>query len=299
MLLRAIERAGFVPGDEMSIALDVAASQFGRGGRYRLSRDGRELDRDGMMRVAAELVAALSDRLDRGSAGRGRCRLLAGFTAAVGGDVQVVGDDFLVTNAGRIAAAAADGACNAALIKPNQAGTLSEAEAAVTGAARSAGWGAIVSARSGESEDTTIVHLAIGWGVPPTEGGVVQHAPSAWPSGTRRCGSRRVSARRRVSRGGPPSTPGGNVRKRSSRQQEIGELGETGAHGRLRDIGGQRRDAAAGLAHVRHAHRVRKEGEHRLVVGRIAGEHEAVARARRRRSRSSREQSRAWSASLS
>jgi enolase len=93
----------------------------------------------------------------------------------VGGSVQVVGDDFLVTNAKRIDDAARDGACNAALIKPNQAGTLSEAEAALT-AARSAGWGAIVSARSGETEDTTIVHLAIGWGVPQLKVGSIARA---------------------------------------------------------------------------------------------------------------------------
>jgi len=165
MLLRAIERAGFVPGDEMSIAVDVAASQFGRGGHYRLSRDGRELDSDGMCELLLHWlrrfpIVSIEDPLAEDDAAS-----FAGFTAAVGSTVQVVGDDFLVTNAGRIDTAARDGACNAALIKPNQAGTLSEAEAALT-AARSAGWGAIVSARSGESEDTTIVHLAVGWGVP-------------------------------------------------------------------------------------------------------------------------------------
>jgi enolase len=86
------------------------------------------------------------------------------FTAAVGHKVQIVGDDFLVTNAERVKNAAAMGACNAVLVKPNQAGTINEAKAALD-AARAAGWGAIVSARSGETEDVTIVHLAIGWGV--------------------------------------------------------------------------------------------------------------------------------------
>jgi enolase len=78
--------------------------------------------------------------------------------------VQIVGDDFLVTDAARVRAAAAAGVCNAVLLKPNQAGTISEARAALE-AARAAGWGAIVSARSGETEDVTIVHLAVGWGV--------------------------------------------------------------------------------------------------------------------------------------
>ncbi|MCH7551561.1 MAG: hypothetical protein IIA35_07680 [Proteobacteria bacterium] len=85
------------------------------------------------------------------------------FTWAVGKRVQVIGDDFLVTSAERIRKAARDGACNAALIKPNQAGTLSETRAAMKAAAK-AGFGTIVSARSGESEDTAIVHLAVGWG---------------------------------------------------------------------------------------------------------------------------------------
>src|SRR6185437_7934637 len=84
------------------------------------------------------------------------------FTHAVGDRVQIVGDDFLVTSAERVRAAA--GACNAILIKPNQAGTVTEAREALD-AARQLGWDAIVSARSGETEDVTIVHLAIGWGV--------------------------------------------------------------------------------------------------------------------------------------
>jgi enolase len=85
------------------------------------------------------------------------------FTEAAGDRVQVVGDDYLVTNAERVVAAGGDHACNAVLIKPNQAGTLTEASAALL-AGRAAGFGTIVSARSGESEDTTIVHLAVGWG---------------------------------------------------------------------------------------------------------------------------------------
>jgi enolase len=83
-------------------------------------------------------------------------------TARIGDRVQVIGDDYLVTSAARVAAAAARGACNAVLIKPNQAGTVTEAKAALD-AARAAGWRTIVSARSGETEDVTIVHLAVGW----------------------------------------------------------------------------------------------------------------------------------------
>jgi enolase len=82
----------------------------------------------------------------------------------MGQRIQIVGDDYLVTSADRIGSAARSGACNAVLLKPNQAGTITETVAALT-AARTAGWSAIVSARSGESEDVTIVHLAVGWGV--------------------------------------------------------------------------------------------------------------------------------------
>ena len=84
------------------------------------------------------------------------------FTRAAGARVQIVGDDYLVTRADLVTAAAADGACNAALIKPNQAGTLTETRRALD-AARAAGMATIVSARSGETEDTAIAHLSVGW----------------------------------------------------------------------------------------------------------------------------------------
>jgi enolase len=162
-LMRAIERAGFTPGQEIAISLDIAASEFHQNGQYRLARDGRSLDSDGM----AEMLMGWLDRYPIVSIedplGEDDAEGLRRFTAAVGDRVQIVGDDFLVTNAERVKQAAAMGACNAVLVKPNQAGTVSEAKAALD-AARAAGWGAIVSARSGETEDVTIVHLAVGWG---------------------------------------------------------------------------------------------------------------------------------------
>ena len=85
------------------------------------------------------------------------------FSAAAGARVQIVGDDYLVTNAGRVEQAARDQACNALLVKPNQAGTVTETRAALD-AARAAGFATIASARSGETEDVTIAHLAVGWG---------------------------------------------------------------------------------------------------------------------------------------
>ncbi len=163
-LLLAIERAGFTPGEEISLSLDIAASQLHANRRYRLARDGRELDSDGMCEMLTRWldrypIVSVEDPLAEDDPDG-----LRRFTAAVGGRVQIVGDDFLYTNAARVRTAAAFEICNAALIKPNQAGTVSEAKAALD-AARQSGWGAIVSARSGESEDVTIVHLAIGWGM--------------------------------------------------------------------------------------------------------------------------------------
>ncbi len=163
-LMKAIERAGFTPGDEIAISLDVAASDFGSEGRYRLAKDGKTVDADGLSAILLGWlerypIVSMEDPL-----GEDDAEALAKFTNAAGHGVQIVADDFICTNAARIDAAAHMGACNAALIKPNQAGTLTETKAALD-AARKHGWGAIVSARSGESEDVTIVHLAVGWGV--------------------------------------------------------------------------------------------------------------------------------------
>ncbi len=160
--MRAIERAGYTPGEDVAISLDIAASEFGRGGRYALTRDARLLDRDGMIELLLRWldrypIASIEDPLAEDD----RDGWIA-FARAAGTRVQIVGDDYLTTNAGRVAEAAADRACNAALIKPNQAGTLTEARAALD-AAQAAGFAAIVSARSGETEDVSIAHLAVGW----------------------------------------------------------------------------------------------------------------------------------------
>ena len=163
-LVRAIERAGLKPGVQVAIALDIAASEFGRGGRYTLGLEGRALDSDGMIRMLADWVDAypivsIEDPLAEDDAAG-----FAAFTAELGHRIQIVGDDFLVSDAARVRAAAAQGAANTVLLKPNQRGTLSETRAAWD-AAKDAGFAGIVSARSGETEDTTIVHLAVGWGV--------------------------------------------------------------------------------------------------------------------------------------
>jgi enolase len=171
MLVRAIEAAGLRPGEDVAISLDIAASNFGRGGRYRLARGAASAPGSGDVvheLGSAELSAMLLGWLRRypivsieDPLGEDDLAGLAAFTA--GPRVQVVLDDAIVTRAARIDAHALAGAGNTALIKPNQAGTLTETRAAFD-AARALGWDTIVSARSGETEDVTIVHLAVGWG---------------------------------------------------------------------------------------------------------------------------------------
>jgi enolase len=163
VLALAIERAGFRPVEQVAIALDVAASQFGREGRYRLARDGRTLDTGGMIELLLGWLARYPILSVEDPLAEDDPQGFVAFTRQVRGRCLVVGDDFLVSDAGRVRAAAHTGACTAVLLKPNQRGTLTETRAAWD-AARAYGMAGIVSARSGESEDTTIVHLAVGWG---------------------------------------------------------------------------------------------------------------------------------------
>jgi enolase len=164
MLVLAIEHAGFIPGDQVAIALDIAASEFGRQGQYRLGLESRALDSDGMIEMLLRWVekypiVSIEDPLaEDDSVGFAR------FTKAIGHRLQIVGDDFLVSNSSLIREAANLGAANTVLLKPNQRGTLSETLGAWK-VAQELGYSAIVSARSGETEDTTIVDLAIGWNV--------------------------------------------------------------------------------------------------------------------------------------
>lgn len=161
LLTRAIERAGY-RHDQVAISLDIAASEFGGGGRYRLAVERREFD-------TAEWIEHIGGWIQRypivsveDPVAEDDPEGMRAFTEAVGDTVQVIGDDFLVTSADRVAAAAACGQCNAVLLKPNQAGTITETRRTME-TAKALGWGMIVSARSGETEDTTITHLATGW----------------------------------------------------------------------------------------------------------------------------------------
>ena len=162
LMVRAIENVGLRPGTDAAIAIDVAASELYSAGTYRLEREGLNLNGAQMADRIASLVASypilsVEDALDQDDWLSWRR-----FTVAAQ-DIQVVGDDLFVTNADRIRRGAAERVANAALIKINQNGTLTGTLQAMS-TAWSLGYETIVSARSGETEDTFIADLAVGTG---------------------------------------------------------------------------------------------------------------------------------------
>jgi enolase len=161
-LVASILKAGFKGGDDVAISLDVAASEFGKAGTYTLALDDRKLDTSAMIDMLGRWCEAYPIVSIEDPVAEDDAEGFVAFTRAYGDRCQVIGDDFLVTNADRVRKAAADGAATAVLIKPNQAGTVTETRAALD-VGKAAGFGTIVSARSGETEDVTIVPLAIGW----------------------------------------------------------------------------------------------------------------------------------------
>ncbi len=161
MLTRAIDAAGY-RYDEVAISLDIAASEFRRDGLYELGLEGRRFDTGEWLTVLEGWLGRYPIVSVEDPVSEDDPEGMRAFTESFGQRVQVIGDDFLVTSAERVRAAAAAGQCNAVLIKPNQVGTITETRQAVD-AAREKDWGRIVSARSGETEDVAIVHLAVGW----------------------------------------------------------------------------------------------------------------------------------------
>ena len=162
-LMKAIEAAGYRPGEDIFLALDTAASELYRDGAYRLAGEGRTLDAAGMIAYYEDLagrypIASIEDGLAEDDwAG------WAALTAALGTRVRLVGDDLFVTDAARLGRGIAESAANAILVKVNQVGTLTETLETVSLALRS-GFGAVMSHRSGETEDTTIADLAVATG---------------------------------------------------------------------------------------------------------------------------------------
>jgi enolase len=182
VVLKAIERAGYKPGEDVSIALDPAVSELvdldtptDSNGEYtyRLAKEGRTLKTSELVDFWADWVSrypivSLEDGLAEDDWDGWKA-----LTARLGSKVQLVGDDLLVTNPERVARGIEEDAANAVLVKLNQIGTLSET-LSVVDMAQHAGWGAVISHRSGETEDTTIADLAVATGA----GQIKSGAPS-------------------------------------------------------------------------------------------------------------------------
>jgi len=185
-LTGAISDAGFEPGADIGIALDIAATQLRRGGRYHLALENRSLSAEQMHAMLLGWIERYPIVSIEDPFAEDDFEAMASFTRTAGGRIQIVGDDFFVTDAKKVEAGKAKGACNTVLLKPNQIGTLTETLACWR-AAQEAGYGAIVSARSGETEDVSIVHLAVGWGVPQLKVGSFSRSErmAKWNEGLR------------------------------------------------------------------------------------------------------------------
>ncbi len=160
VLVEAIERAGFDPGRDVAIALDPASSEFFEDGRYVLSGEGRTLDVGEMADYYADLVDRYPIVSIEDGVAEDDWDGWAALTEKLGNRIQLVGDDLFVTNTTRLARGIDTGVANSILVKVNQIGTLTEAIDAVELAQRS-GYTAVMSHRSGETEDVTIADLAV------------------------------------------------------------------------------------------------------------------------------------------
>jgi enolase len=163
LVLVAIERAGYRPGEQIAIALDPAASEFFEGGKYVLRGEGSTKSTQEMIAfwddwVGRYPIVSIEDGLDEGD-----WEGWSALTKELGSKTQLVGDDLFVTNPGILERGIREHAANSILIKLNQIGTLTETLEAIR-IAREAGFSAVVSHRSGETEDTTIADLAVGSG---------------------------------------------------------------------------------------------------------------------------------------
>ena len=161
VILQAIEAAGYTPGDEVSIALDVASTEMFADGKYNFAGEGIQRNTDEMIEFYAELIkkypiVSIEDPLSEDEWDSWQK-----LTAALGSKVQLVGDDLFVTNTKRLSKGIEQGVANSILIKVNQIGTLTETLQAIE-MAKKAGYTAVVSHRSGETEDTTIADIVVG-----------------------------------------------------------------------------------------------------------------------------------------
>jgi enolase len=185
-LVTAIESAGFQPGRDVSIGLDLASTQYHDKGIYHWRSENRRFDRDQLLDLYTRWahdypIISMEDGFAEDD-----IEGMRAMTQVLGDRLQIIGDDFFVTHAPRIEERARLGACNAVLIKPNQVGTVSETKQAFDVAQRLQ-IDSIISARSGETEDVSIVHMAVGWGVPQLKVGSFSRSErmAKWNEGLR------------------------------------------------------------------------------------------------------------------
>ena len=159
-MVRAVEAAGYTPGDDVVFALDCAATEFYAGGVYRLEGEGKTFESGQMVDYLAELAAKYPIASIEDGCAEDDWAGWAHLTERLGAKIQIVGDDLFVTNPVRLERGIKERSANALLVKVNQIGTLSETLEAVEMAQR-AGFRAVMSHRSGETEDATIADLAV------------------------------------------------------------------------------------------------------------------------------------------
>jgi len=159
-MTRACEAAGYRPGEDVTFAIDCAATEFFHDGVYDLAGEGRRFDSAGMIDYLADLAARYPIRSIEDGCAEDDWEGWAALTARLGATIQIVGDDLFVTNPTRLARGIKERSANAILVKVNQIGTLTETLEAVEMAHR-AGFRAVMSHRSGETEDSTIADLAV------------------------------------------------------------------------------------------------------------------------------------------
>jgi enolase len=159
-IMKAIEKAGYKPGDDVVLALDCAATEFFKGGKYEMQGEGKSLDAGGMAKYLAGLVSRYPVVSIEDGMSEDDWQGWKALTEAVGAKCQLVGDDLFVTNTERLAKGIKEGIANSILVKVNQIGSLSETLDAVSMAQRAA-YTAVISHRSGETEDATIADIAV------------------------------------------------------------------------------------------------------------------------------------------